>query len=417
MAVSLVQKGDTAMPYIIQSLLGLQGLVVHLVLHHFSEVHLVVSPRRKTGTCPKCRKRSSHVHGYRPPQYVKHILVGAEQLYLVLHKRRFFCRHCGAAFVEELPGLDKWQRHTKKLEDEILLRLKESSFAGVSRTTKLPYRTQTKTLLTKVNPSTPNWERITKSFVMGLDEQSFSGYDMLATITDLTHHKLLAVLPTDRMETITHFYDSIPPDKAHLVMAICSDMRPTYDSARKAHPILRGVPLVIDKYHVVADANKRVTKERLIVEEVILKNKRQLPRKLLLKGKEHLSGEERRKLWSLLTKYPDLKVYYFVKEGLREMYTKQSKEEAAKLLNGLISMMYKQREKGCSDWARTLERYHDGILNYFDFYVTNAYTEGVHTKMKLIKRQGFGYRNKQIYMRKLMLGFLPLATLISPHLF
>ena len=79
--------------------------------------------------------------------------------------------------------------------------------------------------------------------------------------------------------------------------------------------------------------------------------------------------------------------------------------------------MYHQREKACSDWARTLEKHHDSILNYFDFHITNAYTEGVHTKMKLIKRQGFGYRNKEIYLRKLVLGFLPLAALISPHLF
>jgi len=252
---------------------------------------------------------------------------------------------------------------------------------------------------------------------MGLDEQSFSGHDMIATITDLTHHKLLAVLPDDRKLTLTQFYSSIPDDKTHLISAICTDMRITYDTARVNIPRLKDIPLVIDKYHLIADANKRISAERRIVEEVVLKNKRQLPRKLLLKGREHLSEEERHKLRLLLTKYPDLSVYYFIKEGLREMYTKANKLDATKLLDSLISTMYHQREKGCSDWARTLEKYHDSILNYFDFKITNAYTEGVHTKMKLIKRQGFGYRNKEIYLRKLTLGFLPLAALISPHLF
>lgn len=405
------------MPYVIQYLLGLQGLIVHLVLHHFSEVHLVVSVRRKTGTCLTCGKRSSYVHGYRPPQYVKHILVGGRQLYLVVHKRRFYCRRCNSTFVEEVSGLAKWGRHTNQLTDEILLRLKETSFAAITRTTNLTYRTQTKELLTKVNPSTPKWEEINKPFVMGLDEQSFSGHDMLATITDLTHHKLLCLLPDDRKSTIANFYERIPEDKVSLIRAICSDMRSTYGSARDNHPILRDIPLVIDKYHVIADANKRLTAERRIVEEVVLKNKRKLPKTLLSKARENLSEGERSKLKLTLTKYPDLQVYYFIKEGLREMYAKQTKEEATKLLDNLISMMYRQREKGCSDWARTLERYRVGILNYFDFHITNAYTEGVHTKMKLIKRQGFGYRNKQIYMRKLVLGFLPLAAAITPHLF
>ncbi len=405
------------MSYIIQSLLGLQGLVIVSLVNHFESVYLYAFPRRKTGTCPTCGKRSSHIHGYRPPQTVKHILVGGKQLYLVLHKRRFFCSGCNLAFVEELPGLSKWSRHTNLLSDEILARLRETSFASVSRTTNLSYRVQAQALMTRVYPSTPKWEEINKPFVMGLDEQSFSGHDMIATITDLTHHKLLAVLPDDRMSTITSFYDSIPPEKAHLVMAICTDMRPTYDSARKQHSILKDIPLVIDKYHLIADANKRVSAERRIIEEVVLKNKRQLPRKLLLKGKEHLSEEERHKLKLLLTKYSDLQVYYFIKEGLRELYAKSDKPTATKFLNNLISTMYHQQEKGCSDWARTLEKYQDGILNYFDFHITNAYTEGVHTKMKLIKRQGFGYRNKQIYLRKLVLGFLPLATLVSPHLF
>ncbi len=405
------------MPYVIQYLLGLQGLVIVSLVNHFESVYLYALPRRKTGTCPTCGKRSSHIHGYRPPQIVKHILVGGKQLYLVLHKRRFFCRRCQVAFVEQLSGLSKWSRHTNLLADEILARLRETSFAGVSRTTNLSYRVQAQTLLTRVNPSTPKWEEINKPFVMGLDEQSFSGSEMISTITNLTHHKLLAVLPDDHKLTLTRFYESIPEKKVALIKAICTDMRVTYDTARAGIPRLMNIPLVIDKYHLIADANKRVSAERLIVEEVVLKNKHQLPRKLFLKGKEHLSEEEQKKLKLLLTKYPDLSVYYFIKEGLRELYTKADKESATKFLDNLIRLMYHQREKGCSDWAKTLERHHDAILNYFDFHITNAYTEGVHTKMKLIKRQGFGYRNKEIYLRKLVLGFLPLAALISPHLF
>ena len=405
------------MPYVIQYLLGLQGLMIVSLVNHFESVYLYALPRRKTGTCPTCGHRSSAIHGYRPPQTVKHILVGGKQLYLVLHKRRFWCKRCRVAFVEEISCLSKWGRHTNLLADEILTRLRETSFAGVSRTTNLSYRVQAQTLMTRVNPSTPKWEEINKPFVMGMDEQSFSGHEMIATITDLTHHKLLAVLPDDHKPTLKAFYESIPPEKSHLILALCTDMRTTYDTARSSHPILKKIPLVIDKYHLIADANKRVSAERRIVEDVVLHNKRQLPRKLLLKGKEHLSEEEQKKLKLLLTKYPDLQVYYFIKEGLREMYTKSDKESATKFLNNLISTMYRQREKGCSDWAKTLEKYHDSILNYFDFYITNAYTEGVHTKMKLIKRQGFGYRNKEIYLRKLVLGFLPLATLISPHLF
>jgi transposase len=41
--------------------------------------------------------------------------------------------------------------------------------------------------------------------------------------------------------------------------------------------------------------------------------------------------------------------------------------------------------------GRISQRFHNAILNYFDFQVTHAFTKGVHTKCKLIKRQGFGF--------------------------
>ena len=404
------------MPHAIQSLLGLQGLIIVSVVHHFHLVYLYVLVRRKTGTCPHCGKRSRYVHGYRPPQMVKHILVGGNQLYLVLHKRRFFCRHCKQAFVESIPGLEKWSRHTEALADEILLRLKETSFAAVTRTTNLTYREQAKTLLVKVNPSIPKWEDIKEPFVLGLDEQSFSGHDMLATVTDITHHKLLCVLDNDHKPTLTAFFDSIPPEKTPLIMALCTDMRRSYDTARKNHPQLKSIPLVIDKYHLVADANKRINQERIIIEAVVLEHKQKIPKNLLLKGKEKLTPLEKLRLAKLLRFYPDLATYYCFKEGIRMMYQKTTKAEATTSLDNLIRLMYVQREKGASDWAKTLERFHDPILNYFDYHVTNAFTEGVHTKCKLIKRQGFGFRNKQIYLRKLMLGFIPFALLLPPHL-
>jgi transposase len=403
------------MPYAIASLLGLQGLIVVCVSHHFEVVYLFVILRRKTADCPHCTKRTKAIHGYQPPQMVKHILVGEKQLYLVLHKRRFFCPRCRKAFVEVLPGLTKWSRHTTALTDEILLRLKETSFAAVTRTTNLTYREQAKTLLTKVNPATPDWERVKQPFVLGLDEQSFSGHDMLTTITDLTHHKLLCVLDNDKKITLTTFFDSIPEDVVPLIQAICTDMRVSYDTARKHHPHLQDIPLIIDKYHLIADANKRVNQERLVLEEMVLHHKKKLPRTLLLKAKERLSEKDRERLKRLLSTYPDLATYYALKEGVRKIYDQGDKATATIYLDNLTRLMYAQREKGTSDWAKTLERFREPILNYYDFQITNAFTEGVHTKCKLIKRQGFGFRNKQVYLRKLMLGFIPFTMLLPPH--
>nr|MDA3802333.1 transposase [Patescibacteria group bacterium] len=64
---------------------------------------------------------------------------------------------------------------------------------------------------------------------------------------------------------------------------------------------------------------------------------------------------------------------------------------------------------------RTLKLNLEEILNYFDNKTTNAFTEGVHTKVKLLKRISFGLRNPQVYVEKLELGFVKPKMLISTH--
>ena len=62
-------------------------------------------------------------------------------------------------------------------------------------------------------------------------------------------------------------------------------------------------------------------------------------------------------------------------------------------------------------WSKTLKHWGSYILNYFDRKTTNAYTEGSHTKIKMIKRLSFGFKNIDIYIRKMMIAFIPIAYL------
>jgi transposase len=69
-----------------------------------------------------------------------------------------------------------------------------------------------------------------------------------------------------------------------------------------------------------------------------------------------------------------------------------------------------------SQWSRTLKRWSMYILNYFDNRTTNAYTEGIHTKIKMVKRVSFGFRNVDVYVRKVLLSLFPLSTILAlPH--
>jgi transposase len=73
--------------------------------------------------------------------------------------------------------------------------------------------------------------------------------------------------------------------------------------------------------------------------------------------------------------------------------------------------MEHSEDAAINDWGRTLRRWQEYILNYFDHYTTNAYTEGVHTKMKLMKRMSYGFKNVDIYIKKMLLSFVPITLI------
>ncbi|MGM0495777.1 MAG: transposase, partial [Bacillota bacterium] len=65
----------------------------------------------------------------------------------------------------------------------------------------------------------------------------------------------------------------------------------------------------------------------------------------------------------------------------------------------------------------TLQKWKTPILNYFENKTTNGFTEGCHTKIKMIKRVSFGFRNIDNYIAKVTLAFLPLIWIIEYHRF
>ena len=110
---------------------------------------------------------------------------------------------------------------------------------------------------------------------------------------------------------------------------------------------------------------------------------------------------------TLLKKYPYLKGFYWAKEKIRKLYQQNSREKASRLLDNIILNLKSEDDAELVRWGGTLKRWRDSILNYFYNHITNGFTEGCHTKIKMLKRISFGLRNVEVYRRKMLLGFMP----------
>jgi hypothetical protein len=58
-------------------------------------------------------------------------------------------------------------------------------------------------------------------------------------------------------------------------------------------------------------------------------------------------------------------------------------------------------------WGSTLKHWREPILNHCDNHTTNGFTEGCHTKIKMLKRLSYGWKSVDVYWRKMPLGFVP----------
>ena len=112
---------------------------------------------------------------------------------------------------------------------------------------------------------------------------------------------------------------------------------------------------------------------------------------------------------------PELRTFYLTKERLREMYKAKTKDEAEEKLRLIISILKSTDNGELILWERTLYRWSKYIQNYWNNKSTNGFMEEIHNKIKLIKRISFGFRNKQVFVQKIMLSVL-ITTLLLPQL-
>ncbi len=371
-------------------------------------IELEVKLKKKHCQCPRCGKRFKRLHQQGKKRKIKHQLWGKTSIYLIGRKNRWECSKCKKPFTEVWPGVKKWSRKTETAEYQILSLLKGKSFRQLSEENGVSDH-EARYLLSKVNLS-PSWQEEEKQddIILGIDEHSYRGRNLVITITNLSLRRLKAILPDDQQKSLKTWLNAIPLDIKIKIKEVCIDMKELFVSAIRQE--LPAVNIVIDHFHIIQDANRRLDEARRLEQEM-QKRKHIGKRWWFLMGQERLDTKHREMLDQLLEQYDSLKEFYYYKEQLRALYKAKSREEATVLMSKIILNMECSDDAEINQWGRTLKHWRNYILNYFNNKTTNAFTEGAHNKIKMIKRMSFGFRNVQTYIRKMMIAFIPIIYL------
>jgi transposase len=390
----------------------LQGLGYALQGWTSSEDEVLLKVRDTTpAICPRCHQGSRQRYEKGGWQKIYHGAGFGWRIYLLVRRERYFCPLCRRPFTKIHPLLAPWRRRTDLAERQLLTSLRGQSFKSVAEKEGISYGISRRVLQRWVDPEKLLWREQGEEIALGIDGHSFRGTRMVQTITDVRSRKPLTILPDGRKDTLCRFLGNIPQEIKGRIKEVCLDMDHLVLASVEKH--LPEAEVVIDHFHVIQDANRRVDEARKIEQDAhhIL-----IPRKLFLVGQEKLSPGQKKKVVSYCEKCPSLKEFYWMKEALRSFYRLKNKTVATRRLKDLIEMTRFCEDAAMLHWGRMLKRWSPYVLNFFDNRTTNAYTEGIHTKIKMIKRVSFGFRNVQIYVRKVLLCIFPWALLLSlPH--
>lgn len=400
----------------IVNFLELQDYIVEQVSMEKNEKLIIRVHKKKCFKviCKKCDLRSVSVHQYGDWKRKKHGQFQEHLLYVEVKRHRYRCLKCNHVFSEELPHIPLCARHTENFKTASLKYLSKNSFREVCGVYQTGYGSLKKNLYAGVDPMNLSSERMQslidqKEIYLGIDGQSFRGLDMVLTIADVVKRNPITILPSEHQKDLDMFIATIPLEIREKVKGVAIDM-----TRKQLRVIKRSFPhalIVIDHYHVVADALRHVHKMRRILQQVY---KESIPlKKEIDKNYEDLTIFEKQKLKNYFKRFPGLEAAYKIKELIRALYRRKSYEEAVVALQDIKSRLLACRNMNMREFHGTLCRWEKEILNYFLCPISNGYTEGLHTKCKLIKRKSYGFRNVQTYVRKLLLGILPFATFYS----
>ncbi len=133
---------------------------------------------------------------------------------------------------------------------------------------------------------------------------------------------------------------------------------------------------------------------------------------VLLRGFERLNEKGQIRLAEMMALNQPLYELYLLKECLRRFWRMPTEAQAKDFLDAWIILAEATDSRHFHRLAETLQEHRHGLLAYFRHPISTGPLEGVNNKIKVLKRQAYGFRDMEYF--KLRLLFLNDSTYAFP---
>lgn len=369
--------------------LQLPGLHVVATRESAHGVEVGVRYAHEEAPCPRCGRSTWQVHQWQR-QRKQDLELWDKPASLVLWKRRFRCRSCRKVFTEDDPICGRRRRTTRRLR----LRLGREAEDTTTRTTArwhrvsegLVQRSWWETHSVVQPPARPHRYLGMDSFCVRAPGKMWTG------LWDLEARQPVAIVPGQTRAAMEAMLGRHASRRA--VQAVCIDLS---EGARQAiRVMLPQAAVVADKFHVIALAS------RALHDVHGQRRQRGNVAWLLQRGVERLAPAERVRVAEALQADHALRQAWILKEELRRVYRAPTMAHAAARLDRWIEEATASHLAAFARAARTLRAWRAEVLSYWEHRITNAFVEGKHNRVKVLKRRAYGYRNERTFQFRIL---------------
>lgn len=355
--------------------------------------------------CSKCGVVGElYRHGIKKQRFMD-LPIHGKRVGLIVHRQRYHCRACKKTTFQPLPDMNKQHAISERLLLYIGKEAMRRTFVSVADDTGIHERTvrrlfsqEVARLETEVRFETPRY--------LGIDEVHLVR-KARCILTNVEQRTVIDMLTTRTKDVVSRYLHRMP-DRQYVELVAMDMWQPYRDAVRDIMP---QAVVVIDRFHVIRlavqgmDTVRKETRAHLTSRQVrTLKRDRYI---LFHRAKE-LDEQDRFILETWIGQFPMLGKAYQLKEQFCDLWDIKDKQEAEDSYDAWRESIPDDLKPAFKPLTTAVGNWKGEIFAWWDYPVTNAYTEALAGLVKLTNRIGRGYSFKAI-RAKLIYSNLPIV--------
>ena len=348
--------------------------------------------------CADCGMKQG-IHDHTPEQTWRHLDTCQCQTFVHARLPRTDCKTHGIKQILA-PWAGVRSGFTLLMETRVIDTLQECDVTGCSRLTRISWDAAWAVMEKAVARGLARKTKRLPTY-LGVDEKSFSKRHTYETLVcDLERGTVEFIVDDREQESLEAYYKRFDDQERSAVKGIAMDMWDPYIAATRAYIPEAEDKIVFDRYHVTRHVTEAVDKVRRQEHKILADQGEDILKgtKYLWLANEDNIPEYRQAEFSKIRQM-NLKTAraWAIKESLRELWSYIYPGNARKFFKRWFGWATRSRLKPIIEAARTLKTHISNILTYFKHRITNATTEGLNSKIQMVKEMACGFRNREHY--------------------